>query len=240
MTINEVLHTARHRPWTMPASQWKYYQEWNKAVFLHWQVNLSELRKDVPEHLEIDLCEGKPWVSLVAFTMNNIRPRILPPFPPISDFDEINVRTYVKRGNKTGVYFLSVEGGSYLSCKVARALSHLPYRYSKMKREANVYTSANRQFNDQMHLSYEVGEMLTEKTDLDLWLTERYALFQDSGASINEFEIHHIEWPTYNIELKEVEIDYPRFKSYLNNSPDRAHYSTGVQVVAWDRKRIVG
>lgn len=96
MTIQEILNVTGHRPWTIPTKQWKYYQEWNDVVFLHWQVDLKELQKIVPGDLEIDLYEGKPWVSLVAFTMEKIRPRNLPPFSLISDFDEINIRTYVE------------------------------------------------------------------------------------------------------------------------------------------------
>ena len=238
MTIQEILNVKEHRPWTIPAKQWKYYQEWNDAVFLHWQVDLQGLQKIVPDNLEIDLYEGKPWVSLVAFTMERIRPRNLPSFSPISDFDEINIRTYVKNDNKAGVYFLSIEGGNRVSCKIAKTLSDLPYRYSKLKRQGTLYRSENKQFKDQMRIKYEVGHELREKNNLDRWLTERYALFQDTDTSINEFEIHHIEWPTYEIDLKEIEIDYPRFNKFLNNLPDRTHYSTGVQVIAWDKKKI--
>lgn len=109
MKIREILNKTEHRPWKLPVGNWKFYQEWNNAVFLHWQVNESELRKLVPEDIEIDLFDGKPWVSVVAFTMEKIRPRSLPAFPLISDFDEINIRTYVKYNGKTGVYFLSIE-----------------------------------------------------------------------------------------------------------------------------------
>lgn len=237
MTIQEILNVTGHRPWTIPTKQWKYYQEWNDAVFLHWQVDLKELQKIVPGDLEIDLYEGKPWVSLVAFTMEKIRPRNLPPFSLISDFDEINIRTYVRNNNKAGVYFLSIEGGNRISCKIAKTLSELPYRYSKLIRQGSFYSSENREFKDKMNISYKIGQKLTEKTGLDKWLTERYALFQDTSISINEFEIHHIEWPTYEIDLKEIEIDYPRFKNFVNNLPDRTHYSTGVQVIAWDKKK---
>ncbi len=237
MTIQEILNVTGHIPWTIPTKQWKYYQEWNDVVFLHWQVDLKELQKIVPGDLEIDLYEGKPWVSLVAFTMEKIRPRNLPPFSLISDFDEINIRTYVRNNNKAGVYFLSIEGGNRISCKIAKTLSELPYRYSKLIRQGNFYSSENREFKDKMNISYKIGQKLTEKTDLDKWLTERYTLFQDTSISINEFEIHHIEWPTYEIDLKEIEIDYPRFKNFVNNLPDRTHYSTGVQVIAWDKKK---
>jgi len=93
-----------------------------------------ELKKHVPKELEIDLFKGKPWVSVVAFTMENIRPKNIPAFSPISNFHEINIRTYVKMNNKNGVYFLSIEGGKRLSCKIAKFISDLPYRYSIIDR----------------------------------------------------------------------------------------------------------
>jgi uncharacterized protein len=237
MTIKEILKSTDHRPWELPAGSWKYYQEWNNAVFLHWQVDYQELKQFVPDDLEIDLFEGKPWVSLVAFTMEKIRPKNLPSFPPISDFDEINIRTYVKFNNKAGVYFLSIEGGTKLSCQVARALSDLPYRYSKITRKENYYSSENNAFKDRLELTYQIGQPMVEKTNLDRWLTERYALFQDAGASINVFEIHHIEWPICKIDLENNIIDYARFNKLLRDSPVLSHYSTGVQVIAWAKKK---
>ncbi|TVQ04160.1 MAG: DUF2071 domain-containing protein [Balneolaceae bacterium] len=239
MTIKEILSNTEHRPWKIPAEKWKYYQEWNDVVFLHWQVDYNELKKFVPDDLEIDLFESNPWVSLVAFTMEKIRPRNLPAFSPVSDFDEINIRTYVKKDNKQGVYFLSIEGGTKISCQIAKGLSELPYRYSKMARQDNLYYSENMQFRDRLEIMYEVGKELIEKTELDKWLTERYALFQDTLSSINEFEIHHIEWPINKIELREIGIEYSRFNKLLNNRPLRQHYSPGVQVLAWDKKRNI-
>ena len=70
---DNILNITNHRPWEIPRGSWKFYQEWNNAVFLHWQVELAELKKFVPRELEIDLFEGKPWISLVAFTMEKIR-----------------------------------------------------------------------------------------------------------------------------------------------------------------------
>lgn len=238
MTIKEILNNTAHRPHSIPKQKWKFYQEWNNAVFLHWQVELHELQRLVPAALEIDLFDGKPWVSLVAFTMEKVRPRYLPSFEPISYFDEINIRTYVKKNNKAGVYFLSIEAGTRISCMLARALSKLPYRFSKIERTASFYRSENPSYNDKLNLAYKPGKSLTEKTALDKWLTERYALFQDTKTSMNEFEIHHVEWPLNEIEIIEIEILYPRFINLLNDVPDKKHYSTGVQVLAWDKNRI--
>ncbi|KZS38524.1 hypothetical protein AWE51_25950 [Aquimarina aggregata] len=238
MTIREILNTVDHRPWKMPNEKWKFYQEWNNAIFLHWQVELSELKKFVPSELEIDLFDGKPWISVVAFTMEKIRPKNLPSFSPISNFDEINIRTYVKYNNKTGVYFLSIEGGKSLPCKIAKGMSELPYRFSKIKRTENQYESNNSEFNDKLNIQFGIGKETTEKTELEKWLTERYALFQGTEKSINEFEIHHLEWPINELELTNFEFNYPRFKNLIKNDPIKTQFSKGVKVLAWEKNKL--
>ncbi|TRZ41620.1 YqjF family protein [Robertkochia solimangrovi] len=235
MTIKNLLKKTDHRPWKLPDHDWKFYQEWNNAIFLHWQVEISALKKFVPNDLEIDLFEGKPWVSIVAFSMENIRPKNLPAFSPISNFDEINIRTYVKANGKTGVYFLSIEGGKKLSCKVAKGISELPYRYSRMQRTPYTYLSSNPEYKDQLKINHDTGMATSNKSDLDKWLTERYALFQDTEKYINEFEIHHIEWPLQQIQISKLELHYPRFNDLLSQKPDKTHFSKGVRVLAWNK-----
>jgi len=237
MTIKEILNKTEHRPWEMPSENWQFYQEWNDAIFLHWEVDYDELRKYVPAALEIDLFEGKPWVSLVAFSMEKVRPRNLPYFSAISNFDEINIRTYIKSENKTGVYFLSIEGGKKLSCKVAKGFSGLPYRHSVISRTEYQYQSFNKEFNDNFEIEFKLGDVINKKTKLDKWLTERYSLFQDVNDSINVFEVHHAEWPIREIEIVRLEVNYPRFQNLLKNGPKKIHYSEGVQVVSWDKQK---
>jgi uncharacterized protein YqjF (DUF2071 family) len=237
MTVKEILGITVHRTSEFPSGNWKYYQEWDNAVFLHWQVEPRVLEKFVPTELEIDLYENKAWVSLVVFGMEKIKARNLPSFPPISDFEEINIRTYVRHKDKQGVYFLSIEGSKKLSCKVAKRLSELPYRHSNINRTEYQCSSSNRAFKDSLELKFQIGEQTIQKSNLDKWLLERYALFQDAKDSINEFDIHHVEWPVFDLVVNEIKLDYPRFNGLLNNSPDKIHFSTGVQVIAWDKKK---
>ena len=236
MSIRELLKMTSHRPWKIPNENWKFYQEWNNVIFLHWQVDIEELKKFVPKELEIDLFNGKPWISIVAFTMENIRPRNLPPFPPISNFDEVNIRTYVKSNDKTGVYFLNIEGGNFLSCKVAKAISELPYTYSKIKRRGKIYESKNREQNNWLNIEFTVGEEIREKDEIDSWLTERYALFHVNKRGINEFEIQHIEWPIKEISIQNLEFQYSKFEKIFRHTPTKIQYSNGVEVIAWGKK----
>jgi uncharacterized protein YqjF (DUF2071 family) len=141
--IDKILDDTTHRPFSLPNGKWKYYQEWNRVLFLHWTIPFNILRKYVPENLSIDTYCGNCYISLVAFTMQNIRPRGLLSISGISDFDEINLRTYIEKDNKKGVYFLSIEAEKIVSTFLARYLSGLPNEKSAIKRTDNIYESSN-------------------------------------------------------------------------------------------------
>ena len=98
------------------------------------------------------------------------------------------------------------------------------------------YTETNKEeFNDKLNIQFAIGKGITEKTELDKWLTERYALFQDTEKSINEFEIHHLEWPINEVNLRNLEFNYPRFGKLIKNEPNKIQYSNGVKVIAWGK-----
>ena len=237
MTIQGILNTISHRPWNLPALSWSYYQEWNDVVFMHWPVDLEELKKFVPNELEIDTFDGTSWVSVVAFDMENVRLRYLPAFAPVSNFHELNVRTYIRHKGKTGVYFLSIEGSKWLSCFIAKGLSEIPYRCSEMTRNEMMFSSLNTKLGNQLNLEYEIGASIQTKTNLDKWLTERYALAQDVENEMLGFDIHHAEWPLRHVNIQMLEIQYPCFGTLISGMPPLAHYSKGVQVLAWEKVR---
>jgi len=236
--IEEILSITKHRPFDCPKEKWTYYQEWNNALFLHWKVPINVLRELVPEQLTIDTFDGNAYVSLVAFTMQKIRPRNLPAIKFISDFDEINVRTYIDNDGKKGVYFLNIEAQKHLSAFIARKLSGLPYEKSSIRKSKNRYVSSN--FKKKFHLEaeFEIKENLNEKTLLDKWLTERYCLYLDQGQKLYRFDIHHKEWVINKIQIKHLTLNYQIGNLSLNNKPDIVHYSEGVKVLAWKRTEI--
>jgi uncharacterized protein len=114
--IDDIISNIAHRPFALPVGQWKYYQEWNNALFFLWIIPFDILRKCVPENFNIDTFDGRCYVSLIAFTMEKIRPKYLPSISFISNFDEINLRTYIDIDNKKGVYFLNNASTSFKRC----------------------------------------------------------------------------------------------------------------------------
>lgn len=236
--INQLLLQKDHRSFAMPTTKWMYYQEWNNALFMHWKVPYDLLKALVPEELTLDTFEGEAYVSLVAFTMQKIRPRYLPAIKFISDFEEINLRTYIDMGDKKGVYFLNIEAQKQLSVFVAKALSGLPYEKAHIVRKPNAYTSSNTKKGYQLDVQFEVKEKNTTKTALDHWLTERYCLYIDQDDQMYRYDIHHKEWEINAVKLDHLALNYTLGEIQLTPQPDLVHYSKGVEVVAWKRSGL--
>ena len=104
---------------------------------MHWEVDLEKLRPHVPEDLEIDTFEGKAYIGVVPFMMKNVRPTWFVSTPFVSTFPEFNIRTYVKKNGKSGVFFLTLDAQSHVTCIYAPFAYSLPYRYAKCDFEKN-------------------------------------------------------------------------------------------------------
>src|SRR5215213_4693826 len=64
--------------------------------------------------------------------MAGVMRRPLPDLPWVSAFPELNVRTYVERDGKPGVWFLSLDATNALAVWAARRFFHLPYFRAQM------------------------------------------------------------------------------------------------------------
>lgn len=237
--IEHILSHTSHRPFALPNGPWRYYQEWNQALFLHWKIPYEVLKGLVPEHFIIDHFKGEYFISIVLFSMQKIRPRNLPSISFISDFAEVNVRTYINNDNKQGVYFLSIEAQKLISTMIARIISGLPYKKSKMNRTNTKFYSANKKLHYFIDTEFEIQSSITNTSELDKWLTERYCLYFDKDENFYRYDIHHQAWDINNVVLKKLSLNYPIGKLNLSDSlPDLAHYSAGVKVLAWSRQKI--
>ncbi len=232
--MEALLANDAHRPWPTPECRWQYYQEWNNALFLHWSIAKEKLIPLVPKELPLDTYDGMAYISLVAFTMEQVRPRGLPSVKYISFFEEINVRTYIDRDGNKGVHFLSIEAGKTLSAFIARSLSALPYERSIIHRKEGQVTSRHRSGRKKLDTHYVVGGPLEEKDALDIWLTERYCLYYMDRGIARLYEVHHEEWPLYNVELRSLDVAFDLANDIsLRHPPERVHYSPGVKVLSW-------
>lgn len=69
---------------------------WRHLVFLNYEVDRSLVQPYVPHGTEIDLLDGRALVSIVGFRFLDTR-LLGVPVPFHRDFDEVNLRAYVRR-----------------------------------------------------------------------------------------------------------------------------------------------
>ena len=116
----------------MSGTPWLFRMRWVDLLFMHRPVPADALRPLIPPGLELDTFEGRAWLGVVPFGMQDVAPRFLPAPPGPGAFPELNVRTYVRRRGRGGVWFLSLDAGSRLAVEGARAAFHLPYYQASM------------------------------------------------------------------------------------------------------------
>ncbi|MFZ4599930.1 MAG: YqjF family protein, partial [Terrimicrobiaceae bacterium] len=109
-------------------------QRWEDLLFLHWDWDPVTVQNTLPPGLEVDAWNGRAYIGLVPFFMRGVRPAGLPALPWISNFLELNIRTYVRdRHGRAGVWFYSLDCNQPLAVWVARTLFHLPYFDARMR-----------------------------------------------------------------------------------------------------------
>lgn len=185
-------------------------QTWRDLLFLHWPVDPPTIRKYVPEELELDLYDNKAWIGIVLFKARCTRPRFMPPVPGAANFLEVNVRTYVKYKNKTGVYFFSLDANSKLAAETASFGGFLPYRSAKMsfgkkKGQINFKSVTKENPQEKIALQYQISPQPVASTELEKWLTERYCLWTKPGDRLLRLDIAHTSWKLKYVQGEIVE-----------------------------------
>ena len=178
---------------------------WHDLLFAHWPVDAARLRMLVPPALALDLHEGTAWLGVVPFRMTRMGPRFLPPIPGLHAFPELNVRTYVVRDGRPGVWFFSLDAAKKLAVRVARRFFHLPYFDARMTCRADGDAVAYR--SERTHAASPPArfsaryapsgeEVFAAKGSLDAFLTDRMCLYAAGGDGLlRRVDIEHGPWP---------------------------------------------
>lgn len=208
------------------------YQEWRELLFLHWEIDPDLIQKTLPPGLFVDTYDGRAYLGVVPFYMCNIRPRYFPGVGPVSNFLEMNVRTYVhdERGIP-GVWFYSLDCNQPLAVRVARAFFHLPYFDAKMRALPPSVTHRPFRVSDyskgpgpEKEITYDCSRKRDSRTrsgtsfrysgkgnpqpsepgTLNYFLAERYALFSANRKTgqLYSGQVHHSPYPLEEAELK--------------------------------------
>jgi uncharacterized protein YqjF (DUF2071 family) len=222
---------------------------WCDLAFLHWAVDPSLLQPLLPAGLELDTFDGKAWVGVVPFRMEDVRLRFSPNIPGLSAFPEINVRTYARVGTRTGVWFFSFDATNRVAVRGARVVLNLPYYDAEMsvepRGEAIAYRS-RRVHSDATPAEFigtyaPAGDVYEARPGtLDYFLVERYCLFLvNQSGELGYLDVHHHPWP---LQPATARIDSNTMAAAsgipLPPEPPLAHFARDIEVVAWNRHSL--
>lgn len=242
--MSNFLSETSHRAYPLPEKPWAMRQTWYNLLFAHWPIPPAAMKRLLPAGLELDTYDGQAWVGVVPFGMSKVYPRNTFPVPWLSYFLELNVRTYVKRGDKPGVFFFSLDAANPLAVSIARSWYQLPYFNARMKLKqtkdgwlayASRRTHAGAPAAEFKGRYKPVGQPYKSvRGALDYWLTERYCLYTVSEGQVLRGEIHHVQWP---LQLAEAEIELNTMAHAagleLPRTPPILHFAREIDVAAW-------
>ncbi len=179
---------------------------WDELTFVHWPFEPAAVQRLLPEGLTVETFDGTAWVGLVPFFLRVGFPGVSS-LPWASRFAETNVRTYVRSRDRTsGIWFFSLDAARLGAVLVARSTYRLPYFWSKMAIERSGSTISYRcrrrwpgSRDTASDVVVEIGERFEaeELTELDHFLTARWALFSAPRSGLRHALAFHDPWPLH-------------------------------------------
>jgi uncharacterized protein YqjF (DUF2071 family) len=219
------------------------HQRWEELLFLHWRVEPGVVQAMLPAGLRVDTFDGTAWVGVVPFRMRGIRPRGLPALPWLSDFLELNLRTYVfDEAGRAGVWFFSLECNQPVAVALARWLFHLPYERAQMRfgdEVTGVKTFESQRCGDGVRSDFRyerTGPLeVAGARSLEWFLVERYLLFALTRGGLRTGRVQHMPYG-----LQEARVETWDARLFALNGlpmpmrpPDHVVASPGVQVTVY-------
>jgi uncharacterized protein len=242
---------ARRRMLALPGEP-MFYARWDRAVFIHYAADAAVLQRDVP--FELDLRDGRAFVSIVAFTLARMRPRIGGRFgewlfKPIATHEFLNVRTYVRHRDEPGIYFLAEWLSNPLSVRLGPRTFGLPYKFGRL-----IYDHARVRGDicgtveaREGRLTYQ-GDVAdsslapSEPGSLTEFMLERYTAFTCHGKRRRLFRVWHEPWQQTPVEIEVTADDLLAGTGEWWKTAERAgaNYSLGAEVWMGRPHRLSG
>jgi len=218
--------------------------EWRYLAMLNYAIDPSPLRNLVPRGVELDQFGGRTYVSLVGFRF--LRTRVRGMWIPFhSDFNEVNLRFYVRRNHqgevRRGVVFIREIVPRHAVAKVARVAFGENYIALPMHHlivedggEAHVEYRWRAGGNwSSMYLKCSGAPQPAPEGSLEQFITEHYwGYAAQRNRSTVEYQVEHPRWQVWHAAAAGFSGDAsalygPSLAAELQRPPDSAFLADG-------------
>jgi uncharacterized protein len=232
--------------------------EWHYIVMLNYAVDPALVAHLVPKGTELDSFGGKTYISLVGFRFERSRVGGLW-IPFHSDFDEVNLRFYVKREQpgeiRRGVAFVREVVPRWAVAKAAQILFHenyvsLPIRHQVVEptseggRVQAEYRWRHSGAWNTLRVECSGRPVRPSEGSLEQFIAEHYWGYsaQPNGGCL-EYKVEHDPWRVWTATTARFEgnpsgLYGPQLTQCLHGEPDSAFMAEGSSVVVFSGRRI--
>ena len=182
-------------------------QRWESLLFLHWRLSAERVQATLPPELTVDTFDGHAYLGVVPFLMRNVRPVGVPRLPWLSNFHELNVRTYAyDAAGVPGVWFYSLSCDQPIAVWVARAFTGLNYVHAAItSTRDDVADYCCRRAGSEQSARYRYrprgAARVAQPDSLEFFLLERYYLFARHRSALVRGQVAHLPYQFREAEL---------------------------------------
>jgi hypothetical protein len=192
--------------------------EWNYLINVTYAVDPGILLPLLPKGLNLEIVDGKAFVSFVAFEFNDVKVKGFK-IPFHNKFPEINLRFYVNKDGKRGVVFIKEFVPKYFVALVANKIYNEPYFAIKMNHNI-IKTESDLKVNHSFCVNKEWFSIsvtaknqpyVAESSSIEHFFKEHEIGFgKDKAGNTLEYKVEHPVWEIYPINTIESTICFEK------------------------------
>ncbi|HCQ12981.1 DUF2071 domain-containing protein [Flavobacterium sp.] len=229
--------------------------EWNDLAMINYEIDPNILNNYIPKGTELDLWNGKCYISLIGFMFENVKVLgIKVPFHV--NFEEVNLRFYVKRYEngiwKRGVVFVKEIVPKHAVTIIANTLYNEHYQTLKMRHSRTENEISKRfQYEWFKDAKWNSITMTTEKNTIPIevnseaeFITEHYFGYTKFNENKTiEYEVTHPSWKQLKVIDSKIDVDFESiygkdFKFLQDLQPTSEFLALGSKITIEGKKTI--
>jgi uncharacterized protein YqjF (DUF2071 family) len=229
---------------------------WENIIMVNYEINPQILLPYLPKGVELDLFNGKCYISLVGFMFKNTKLFTIP-IPFFGSFEEINLRFYVIRKEngekKRGVVFINETIPYPIVAWMANKLYNehytvVPtkhkYEFSAEKQKIKFDWKLQNKWNS-IHVESNISAKNLEENTLEKFIYEHYYGYTKvNEKTTEEYKLQHPSWKTYEVSTHKIDCDFTAmygedFSVLSKTQPESVYIAEGSDVgIYWKRNRL--
>ena len=229
--------------------------EWRNLIMANYLIAPEALKPYVPNGVELDLWQGRCYISLVGFLFANTKVKGIS-IPFHRNFEEVNLRFYVKHHDgeqwKRGVVFIREIVPRHAITLVANTLygEHyltLPMRHTWRQQSGQLEVGYEWKIGGQWNCFSVLADPqaipLVEGSE-EQFITEHFWGYTGlKGGRTSEYQVEHPSWrvhpvQTYRIDCDAARLYGPAFAEAMAQEPFSVFLAEGSEVLVRGGRRL--